>query len=193
MFNTAFWTLAIGVLIQNVWLQHQLVGLRAVQAQGRPAAPKFEVGRRVVGLTGVGLDGKLKDIRFSPTDTSDSLVITFSGGCPICLQNLDAWQKLSRDLQQRGWPVYWVSRDASGLTRRYAEQSSLPEKLILSDPSYYTYTQLDLQLVPRTIVVAPGGIVRQVWTGSLKPDVVAYFHLSDSDIPNATSSLQKTR
>ena len=51
MFNTAFWTLAIGVLIQNVWLQHELVGLRAVQAQGRPAAPKFEVGRRVVGLT----------------------------------------------------------------------------------------------------------------------------------------------
>ena len=75
----------------------------------------------------------------------------------------------------------------------HVDNRAYPEKLILSDPSFYTYTQLDLQLVPRTVVVAPGGIVRQVWTGSLKPDVFAYFHLSDSDLPSATSSLQKSK
>jgi peroxiredoxin len=193
VFNTLLWCLAIGVLVQNVWLQREIAVLRTRQPAARPTIAKIDVGRRIIGVSGVSIDGKFKDISFSPNDPTNALVITFSGGCSVCQRNEKKWETLSSELKKQGWKIYWVSRDSWSLTKDYVDSTKLPSEYVVANPSHITYLQLALELVPRTFVVAPGGIVRQVWTGELKPDVFTYFNLPNPEAAESVGPVPATK
>ena len=75
------------------------------------------------------------------------------------------------------------------LTREYCGAQGIPYGDVLADPPEATYEQLGLRVVPRTIVVGPGGIVEKVWSGQLDAsewnEIFSFFSLPG----NATSHL----
>lgn len=186
-FQTLFWCLVLGVLLQNLVLLRQN---RTMRAQANAAAPGIRVGQRLRNLAGVTLDGELRPIAMPTAEPGRLLIITFSPGCPSCQANQTGWASLAAELRRRGgWRVLWVSRDPVALTRDYCRQKQIPLAETLADPPCRTYFQLGLQSVPNTIVCSPGGVVQKVWTGLLNPtgwkDVFAYFNVREPGAPYA--------
>lgn len=156
----SLWVLALGVLVENIFLLLQNRRLNDA------LAPQILAGAQLQVLSGLALDGRLKPVPF-PAATSRLLIITFSPGCPACQANQDGWMNLASALRQKGVRVLWVSRDPIEITRDYCVKHGIPLSDVLADPPYRTFAQLGLARVPNTLLVGPDGRVEKVWVGRL--------------------------
>ncbi len=174
---------ALGVLVENVVLFRQNRRLNDA------LAPQITAGTQLQMLSGLALDGRLKQVAL-PAAGSKLLIITFSPGCPACQTNQDGWMKLANALEQKGVRALWVSRDPIEITRDYCTKQGIRLSDTLADPPYRTYVQLGLARVPNTVLVGADGRVEKVWAGRLDQaswnTMFAYF----GERQEATSPLQ---
>ena len=152
IFQIVLWCLAGVLLIQNLLLLRQNGKLRRL-ANRQPV-----LGDTLRDLAGVQTDGTLHKIPMPTGGSERLLIITFSANCPTCLRNEPGWRKVIKELEGRpAWKVVWVSRDTIDVTRRHFDSSSGWQLTVFCDPPYRTWFQLELQTLPNTIVVGPGG------------------------------------
>lgn len=165
VFNTLLWSLGIAVLLQNIVLTAEN---RTLRSRLLGAHSGTEVGGRLYTLSGITAEGQLVALPMPRSESERMLIITFSPGCPACLQNQEGWNKLASELRRRGeWRVIWVSRDPVLRTTDYFAGTGIPLSDVFAEPPYRTYAQLGLQVVPKMIVVNSRGVVEKVWTGAL--------------------------
>lgn len=156
--------LVVGILALNVLLlvenQRQKDRLDLLLAH-----KSFQTGDVFPSFTGVDLDGRL--IAIDPERSAKrTLVLLLSTGCPACIANLDHWRELTASLDPEQWDVIWLSRDPWGMTRDFVAEHGLAGR-VLSEFSCRNYARLSLRLVPKTIVLDPGGKVQRAWEGQL--------------------------
>jgi hypothetical protein len=187
--GTLVWFFAVAVLLQNLYLQKQIRGLREAQsvmvtkeAYLQAIAPPISLGRRMGNVRGVTEDGKFQEFQLvQHGQTQGTIIITFSPGCIHCLHNQKGWDLLVRDLKQRNWRIIWVSRDPADMTFRYCKSHGIDTADVLADPTYPTYVLLGLARVPNTVVLNGRGEVQQVWAGQISEeswrDLFAFFEL----------------
>jgi len=165
------------LLVQNFIILRENRELRS-----RPALPLVAEGKRVRDLKGLNLEGKTRKIELTGPALK-LLVIAFSPNCPFCRANQKSWQRLEREVRQRGWEVVWLSRDPVDVTRPYCLEHGIPFWEAIAEPTVQTYFQLGLASVPGTIAIGPDGVVRKVWSGEFRSDswsqLSAYFGLGD--------------
>lgn len=154
----------VAVIAQNVVLQRWN---RILLANGGPGGTKLEPGIQLRGLAGVDPGGSLKQIDL-PGREQKLVIITTAVACTSCRINEQGWFALTDQiLKTSHGAVIWISSDSVSVAERHFRGSALPPGALVADPPYSTYRQLNLQAVPRTLVVGPHGIVERVWEGPL--------------------------
>jgi hypothetical protein len=188
--NSLLWCATVGVLILNIVLlrQNRILRTRLDSSTGATVT----AGQQMHDLAGVSLNGYLRPIALPASPSERLLIIGFSPNCGYCRANQNRWQVLARGVNERkGWRVVWVSRDPITLTADYCRTQSIANQDVVAEPPEATYDQLGLRIVPRTIVVGPGGIVEKVWSGQLGPnqwnEVFSFLKLSDNMVSNSPS------
>lgn len=181
--NSLIWCAAVGVLVLNFVLLWQNRSLRS--RMELLSGTKVVAGQQMRDLSGVSLDGYLRPIPLPGAGSERLLIIGFSPNCQYCRANQERWQVLARGINvHKGWRVVWVSRDPIVLTTDYCREQGIPYKDVMAEPPEATYDQLGLRIVPRTIVIGPGGIVEKVWSGQLDrtqwDEVLSFLNLSDN-------------
>jgi peroxiredoxin len=160
-------TLLVAVVATlNVFLVAANSRLRAQLAR----ASMQTVAGRLTDLTGVGLDGRISQVRFD--SGRKYLVFAFSANCRFCQASLDYWKALSHQADPAKWSVVWVSRDSLDSARAFARDESVKD-LVLADVPYRLYAQLGLASVPQTVAISEGGIVIGSVRGALDSDNVS--------------------
>lgn len=165
-FTSLLWCLVAGVLVQNYILVFTLRRVEASQREPTEVAP----GRHLTGAAGSTLDGLAKFVALGTSGSPKTLVITFSPGCPACRASQQSWSAIASALEARpDWRVLWLSRDPSDYTREYCSRVGISFSGVLADPTYRTYLQFGLAVVPKMILVSSNGVVEKVWPGLLQP------------------------
>lgn len=178
-YEAALCILIIGVIVHNRILISKL--------KAEEASSGMAVEQRLHNLVGITLDGAIQPIA-TPHPGQKLLIIAMSPGCPACKESQHEWESLASALERRSnWRVIWVSRDPVDRTKEYFHLVGIHPYLAFADPPFRTYTQLGLRVVPRIIVVLPGGQVDRVWTGKLsnanRREVSSYFAIELGEAP----------
>lgn len=156
-------SLAIFVLIQNVYLLRRLKTDRKVSIEHEFVQPKTHLAT----IDALGLDGKWRKVEFSNNDTKPLLIITFATQCPTCAAMQDRWRALTTKLRSTGgWHIAWISVSSLERTQRYARAHRIPEEEILIHPDYLSAKALKLDAVPQMVVVSSRGFVTMSWGGT---------------------------
>lgn len=180
--NSILWCAAVGLLVVNIILlqQNRNLKTRIVSLSGT----KVIAGQQMRDLSGASLDGYVRPIPMPASDSERLLIIGFSPNCQYCRANQERWGALAQGFSEhKGWRVVWVSRDPIPLTTDYCRTQGIPLKDVIAEPPMETYDQLGLRVVPRTIVVGPGGIVQKVWSGEFDTtqwrEILSFLKLSE--------------
>jgi peroxiredoxin len=156
--------LIVGILALNVVLLGQNQRMKD-HLDTLLANKTFHAGDTFPSFAGVDLDGRL--VAVDPEQSQKrTLVLLLSTGCPACLASLDHWRTLAAGLDPAQWDVLWLSRDPWEMTRAFAVDKGISGRM-LSEFSCRNYARLSLKLVPKTIVLGPGGKVEGAWEGQL--------------------------
>lgn len=190
--NYAILAIAIVVLAQNVFLLKDNRSLKnSLDNENFPSIPVNKVLRNMSAGTS---DGQVRNISMPVGPKEKLLIITFSPGCPICQAAQPAWAQLSKELKERPeWHVLWVSRDPIKNTVAYCKEHQIPLEETVGDPTYRTYMQLALKIVPNTVVVGMGGRIEKVWAGPVGTkerwnEIVSYLDLQQKELPLAAAN-----
>jgi peroxiredoxin len=182
--HTLVWFFAAAVFLQNLFLQHQNGQLKELQstmvskdAYLQRITSQIGVGQRLRAISGATLDGRFREVALTSDPSRGSLVITFSPGCLMCINNEKGWVALASELRSQGWRVIWLSRDPRDVTLQFCQSHGIDMTDVLADPTHRTYEQLALAAVPNTIAIDPRGTIAQIWRGRLEEATFAYFHL----------------
>lgn len=187
--DVLLWAVGIALIGTNVFLLRENRTLRGAASGAVDVANIVEGKHLPRNLAGATLDNAFRPIAFPATDSRRTLLITFSPSCPHCRANHKNWSVITSELRrQGGWRILWVSRDPVEMTKDYCEDSDIPVAETLADPTYRTYTMLDLRMVPNTVVIDSRGLVEKVWPGELDAagwkDVFSYLHMSPALTPS---------
>jgi hypothetical protein len=186
-------TLSVCLLTLNVVLLKQNRSLRSEVESLRGG--RVVVGQQLLNLAGVSLDGHLRSIALPSAVSERLLIIGFSPGCRYCQANQNGWNALAHGISQRnGWRVIWVSRDPAALTVDYCRAQGIPFSDVLAEPPERTYSQLGLRIVPKMILVGPGGVVEMVWSGQLNDaqwkEAFSFLKVSGAALPGSRPALE---
>lgn len=190
--NSVILIISIVVLAQNILVVKSNRSLQ--QSLNSANAPIIPTERVLRDISAGSSDGRLQNIPLPSRETEKLLIITFSPGCPICQAAQPEWTQLSKELKGRPeWRVLWISRDPIKNTIAYCKDHQIPLEETFADPTYRTYMQLALKVVPNTIVVGAGGRVEKVWAGRMDTkerwnEAVSYLNLQQKEMPAAAAS-----
>jgi len=85
--------------------------------------------------------------------------------CPYCQEMLPVWARLSEEYAARGVRFAGVMLDTAEATEQYVTEHSVEFPLwALVEPAT---ADLKVAIVPYTLLVEPGGVVRKTWPGVL--------------------------
>ena len=186
--DALLWLVGIGLVATTVFLMQENRALRAT-AYGE-TAPKLVAGAHLPrNLSAPTLEGALRPIDFHSAQGMHTLMITFSPVCPHCRANHRNWKTVAQELRRRkDWRVLWISRDSVQMTKEYCEDADIPSQETLAEPTYQTFTLLDLRVVPNTVVADSEGRVERVWPGELDAtgwkDLFTFLHMPPEAIPS---------
>ncbi|HET9167639.1 MAG TPA: redoxin domain-containing protein [Candidatus Angelobacter sp.] len=145
-------------------------------------------GRVLRHVAAASSNGELKTISMPAAPSEKLLIMAFSPTCESCQASQPAWKSLAKELRARlGWRVLWISRDPIQNTIAYCREQQIPLEDTVADPTYRTYMQLALKVVPSTVVVGDGGRVEKVWSGRVDEkqwgEISSYFNLRQKELP----------
>lgn len=118
----------------------------------------------------VGLAGEMSSLAEL---TSRGGVIAFlTTTCPYCEETLPAWTRLADQYAARGVPFVGVVLGGATPVPDYASRHEIEWPLWTLDGSA-TAEDVGVSLVPYTALIAPGGHVKQAWSGVLEESASA--------------------
>ncbi len=157
--------MGVGLVVVNAILLRDNRAIRTGLDTGSNIEAGKHISRRLAAAT---LDGGFSKIPVPALEGKRTLLITFSPGCPYCKVNQKYWSLITSELRRIGtWNIVWVSRDPVDVTTDYCADSGIPLTETFADPTYLTYTMLDLKVVPSTVVIDDRGVVQRIWRGQL--------------------------
>jgi len=128
--------------------------------------PFVRAGDSVPPLALPALDGRPTRIDFDAPDR-DTVLLIFSPDCSACDLNMESWARLHTGETTPGRRVFYLSTAGADATRLFAEEHNLPHPVLIADrDSLIGYR---ITHIPTTLVIAPGGRVKDAWVGVL-PD-----------------------
>jgi peroxiredoxin len=198
--QTLILCLGLGVLAQNIILQRQNRDMKQKQSKmlsidqcTQSLTSQITKGRALHQVSGATLGGGFREINLVSNSSRGSVIMTFSPTCPHCIKNQEGWGALAAQLKSAGWRVIWLSRDPLDITLKYCQAHGIDLSEVIADPTSRTHDQLDLGVVPFTIVVDAYGTIQQAWGGELQQswqNVFAYFQLT---APNSLLTVQSAQ
>jgi hypothetical protein len=167
-YGLALHLLVLGLAIVVVLLVRQNADLRQ-RLVGTP--PRIlAVGDTVLPLALVTLDGRREVLRYEDPECL-ALLLVFNTTCPACRENLRTWDTLGAQVDTSRCVVRGVSLHPLEATRAYVGTQSV--RFTVSVPEDSTALRsYRPTIIPLSLVVGNGGIVRMVKTGALKPEFV---------------------
>jgi len=133
---------------------------------GQPA-PNFEL---------TGLDGT--SFRLSSTRGRVVFLNFWATWCEPCKRELPAFQQFTAEQGDSGALILAVNvAEPKDVIEKYFADNGLGGLNVLLDTDLETYTAYDVQVMPTTFVIDPGGVVRYKHLGELKmKDLNAYLN-----------------
>jgi hypothetical protein len=83
---------------------------------------------------------------------------------------MDSWKRLQESANQDRVRLVYVSTENPEKTVVLAKERGLLEPVLLSTGE--TLAKYKVKAIPTTLVVGPGGVIRQVWVGTLSEDAL---------------------
>lgn len=145
---------------------HLLLQNRRLKTVG-PVVSLNEIAPQKIlrSIGGVDLGGRYTLLNFDE-QAPRTLLITYSALCPYSEANRSFWLRLTHSADPQHWRIVWVSRDPLINTQAFAAKYQVPA-MFFAEPAHRTYSQLAMEIVPRTVAVDRHGVVEKVWAGSL--------------------------
>lgn len=146
----------------------------------------FAEGDTIPDTPVVGLAGETATL--SALVARGGVIAFLTPTCPYCKEMLPVWAELSAQYAARGVPFAGVMLDTAEATAQYATEESVEFPLwALVDPAA---AELKVAIVPYTMLVGAGGIVRDVWSGILEETETAMLVAAlDSELLTAQQML----
>jgi peroxiredoxin len=162
-------------LVQNYVLVRQNGTLRRALATANAALSDEaqHIPARLVRLVGIGLDRKRHSVSLAD-GTIGHVILAISPSCPACTSSLAGWVSALNEVDSKRWRVVWVSSGPIDDVETFTKFAP-PTHEILADVTFYTYSALGLRIVPKTLLVAADGTVRQAWVGQQTPKDLQEF------------------
>ncbi len=162
---------------QNHDLKAALPQLQEELGAARNAAASLKAGEVLEPLELPTLAGEVRRLAYDDPST-DTILLIFSPECPACRDNFDNWKKVEAAHDPRRGGLFYVSTAEPEKTVDFAKNHSLPDPVLLSDPSALAKYKVDE--IPMTILVGPGGVVKKVWVGTLSRDALEQLGVTRS-------------
>ncbi len=103
--------------------------------------------------------------------TRGGVIAFLTTTCPYCQEMLPVWAQVSEQYAARGVPFVGVMLDTAAATRQYVTEHSVEFPLwALADPAT---ADVKVAIVPYTLLVEGGAVVRDTWPGFLDPTETA--------------------
>jgi len=117
----------------------------------------------------VGLAGEAATL--SELVSRGGVIAFLTTTCPYCKEMLPVWAQLSEQYAARGVPFAGVMLDTVEATAQYVTEESVgfPVWALMAPAA----AGLKVAIVPYTMLVEPGAVVRSVWPGVLDPTETA--------------------
>jgi len=123
----------------------------------------FVEGDTIPDTPVVGLAGETAAL--SELLSSGGVIAFLTTTCPYCKEMLPVWARLSDQYAARGVPFVGVMLDTAGAAAQYVTEQSVEFPVwALAEPAS---ADLKVAIVPYTMLVEPGAVVRETWPGVL--------------------------
>ena len=155
---------------QNRALKAEVARLEGeVAAAGSQAAPWFKTGDLVEPIELTSVEGSVERLGYDDP-TSETVLLFFSPDCEACRDNIENWKRLQSSADSRRRRFVYVSTAEPEKTAEFARDHLLQGPILLSTAA--TLESYRVRGIPATLVVGPGGVVRQAWVGVLSEDAL---------------------
>ncbi|MDH3283710.1 MAG: TlpA family protein disulfide reductase [Acidobacteriota bacterium] len=155
---------------QNRELKATVGALREQMALGQQAIPSLEEGEVLGPLVATALDGSPATVSYDDLN-EDTILLVFSPSCPACNENMANWQKLEDRYPSEDKRLFYVSTAGADETLEFVAAYGIAAPVLLPDD--FTMTEYKITHIPTTLVVGPGGAVKEVIVGVLSEKAVA--------------------
>lgn len=137
---------------------------------------KDEIGKRSVPeilrsgdiiprFSAYDMEGKERLIGYNDL-TKLYLLFIFSTKCHFCEQNLPNWADVSKSIDNNKVIIVGISTQDLDATRSYFQEKRLPFVVLVPKDKSFS-KDYKINVVPQTILVGRGGIIRKIWEGVL--------------------------
>ena len=179
---TVFFALVIIIMmVQNYFLvkkNKECVKALAATSEQSIDIPRIVEGDFIEAFEAVDLDSNLVTIGPKFLEKR-ALLLLFTSGCHACINNIDQWNKLIKELPNRDVTIIGISPDPPWRIEEFKTQKtfSFPVYSVASNLSVLKKNKLFA--FPETIVIENSGAVLRVWNGTLtdknRDDIVSYL------------------
>jgi hypothetical protein len=167
-----FLALALALVVSNVMLTRRLSHLQRLNDLLNTAS-KLQPGTSVPPL--VGFDGKGSKVTYSyGEDPRDTLLFVLSPGCHACEENWPNWTRVIKKLNGQTTRLLLANVTSNlPVTSDYVAKHEIAGVPILAEVAAESLQAYRMAYTPQTILIGRDGIVREVYTGQLREDVLA--------------------
>lgn len=163
----------LALMLQNQQLKRDLA-LRTETMRLKPGDP-------LPPLRGLDPSGRQLTIRYDDP-SRETILFVFSPGCRWCELNMANWRVLLEALDERHYRFVFVSVDPRGVQQYLHEHGiNMSDFTVIAEPDPRDRVNYKFSIVPQTIAVGTGGVVRAVWLGALQGEqrqsVERYFSI----------------
>ncbi len=155
---------------QNRELKAEVGELREQVAHGQQVYPSLEEGEVVGPLAATALDGSPSTISYDAV-YEDTILLVFSPSCPACNENMKNWKRLEKRYPNEDKRLFYVSTAGADETRDFVASYGIAAPVLI--PEDVSMPGYKISHIPTTLVVAPGGTVKEVIVGVLSEQAVA--------------------
>jgi len=167
IFTYLLLVLCVATTAANAYLLHVNKALRASKVGRVVAVP---VGQVVSSISGLGFGDT--PVSLSTSGKKATVFMVYSPVCPFCEKNWPSWTGLisSNNSQDVNFVVADLTSTATPdfVSKKHSGRAMILHKLNPKD-----IVDLDLNIVPQTILIGSDSKVKKVWTGVLSVDDIA--------------------
>jgi peroxiredoxin len=190
-FPSALVVVTASLVTQNLWLS-QLNRTMRIRVDNL-TAKHVSLGEQLGEVRGMTVSGD-RIVKSAVGGAFGTLLVAMSANCGICAKNLASWDRLTLHARLSGLNVIWVSRDTVEQIALFAKQNRAVDVSLVAEPTYWTWQELKLGVVPQTIVADAAGVVRSVHIGELDgPTEEAINSAVDALAPSAVQPNARQR
>lgn len=113
-----------------------------------------------------GIDQRGEEVKVEYPSSKQTVLFWFSAACPSCEHNVEFWKEIYQKHSSTSLRFFGVTRAAEEKTKEFVNKFQLEfPVLVVSD--YSLLDQYQVEVIPQTMLIDEGGVVRKVWPGPL--------------------------